>query len=408
MPELIVAAEPAEMGFDADRLRHIDSYLRRLLDDGRLPGYSVAVARRGQVSYLSSAGYQHVEDQVPVRPDALFRIYSMTKPITSVAALMLYEQGQFELRTPVSQFIPSFADARVYAGGPDLKPVTVPLTEPMRMGHLLTHTAGLTYGFHRVDAVDALYRAAGFEWSSPPGVDLAKACDIWAGLPLLFQPGAEWTYSVATDVLGRVIEVVSGQSLSTFIDEQILRPLGMPDTGFGVADRQLHRLARLYLAAGDGFVPGDALGAGPVEPTMLSGGGGLVSSAADYFRFTEFLRREGELDGTRLLSPRTVRYMRANHLPGGADLETFGRPLFAETPLRGVGFGLGVSVVLDPVRAGTLGSPGEYGWGGAASTYFSIDPVEQTTLLFFTQLLPSSTLPLRSYLRQLVNQALVD
>ncbi|HEY8827953.1 MAG TPA: serine hydrolase domain-containing protein [Jatrophihabitantaceae bacterium] len=408
MTELAVEVEPGEVGFDATRLARIGAYLQRYLDDGLLPGYLLAVTRYGRVAYLATGGWQHVEDRVPLRTDSLFRIYSMTKPITTVAAMMLYEQGQFELSTPVSRFIPAFADVRAYAGGSDLKPLSVPATEPMRMGHLLTHTSGLTYGFHRTHPVDALYRAAGFEWGYPADVDLASACDIWAGLPLLYQPGAEWAYSVATDVLGRVVEVLSGQTLEEYFAEHILGPLGMADTSFGVPAAKTARLARLYLAApGGGIVAGDTLGAEPLQRTLFSGGGGLVSCAHDYHRFSQLLRRGGELDGVRLLGPRTVAYMTRNHLPGGADLEQFGRPLFAETPLRGVGFGLGFSVVIDPVRAGTLGNAGEYGWGGAASTAFFIDPVEQTTLLFFTQLLPSSTLPLRTYLRQLVNQALV-
>lgn len=409
MTALAVEVEPGEVGFNAFRLARIDGYLQRYVDDGLLPGYLVAVTRRGRVAHLAARGWQDVEDRVPLLTDSLFRVYSMTKPITSVAAMMFYERGRFELSTPISQFIPSFADARVFAGGSDLKPLTVPASEPVRMGHLLTHTSGLTYGFHHTHPVDALYRAAGFEWGSPAGVDLAGACDIWAGLPLLFQPGAEWAYSVATDVLGRVVEVLSGQSLDAYFAEHIFGPLGMADTGFGVPEAKADRLARLYLAApGGGIVPGDAIGAVPLQRTLLSGGGGLISSAHDYHRFSQLLLHGGELDGVRLLGPRTLAYMTRNHLPGGADLEQFGRPLFAETPLRGVGFGLGFSVVIDAARAGTLGNAGEYGWGGAASTTFSVDPAEQMTLLFFTQLMPSSTLPLRSYLRQLVNQALVD
>jgi CubicO group peptidase (beta-lactamase class C family) len=332
----------------------------------------------------------------------------MTKPITSVAAMMLYEQGRFELSTPVSRFIPSFADMRVWSGGSDLKHVSVPAIEPVRMGHLLTHTSGLTYGFHRRHPVDALYRAAGFEWGFPADVDLAAAVDIWAGLPLLFQPGAEWAYSVATDVLGRVVEVLSGQSPAEYFDEHILGPLGMSDTSFGMPDAKADRLARLYLATPGGLRHGDTPGAAPLQRTLLAGGSGLISSAHDYHRFSQFLLRGGELDGVRLLSPRTLAYMTRNHLPGGADLEQFGQPLYAEVPLRGVGFGLGFSVAVDPVRAGTLGNAGEYGWGGAASTAFWVDPVEQTTVLFFTQLMPSSAYPVRTYLRQLVNQALVD
>jgi CubicO group peptidase (beta-lactamase class C family) len=327
---------------------------------------------------------------------------------------MLYEEGGFQLTDPVSAFIPSFADVRVYTGGSDLRPVTVPATEPVRIWHLLTHTAGLTYGFHRVHPVDAMYRAAGYEWSWPPGADLARACDDWAGLPLLFQPGAEWNYSVATDVLGRVVEVVSGQRLDEFFATRILGPLGMTDTGFYAGEAQLPRLAALYTPRGGAAVRLDALGdAARRPPTMFSGGGGLVSTAADYHRFTQLLLSRpdspaGELEGTRLLGPRTVRYMARNHLPGGSDLETFGRPLYAESPFRGVGFGLGLAVVIDPAPGKALGSAGELSWGGAASTAFWIDPAEELTASFFTQLLPSSAYPIRPELRQLVYQALIS
>ena len=246
MSELKTEAEPAELGLDPDRLRRIDRHFARYVDDGRLPGWLITVSRHGRLAYVSGYGSRDVEAGLPASTDTVWRIYSMTKPITSVAAMMLYEEGGFELTDPVSSFIPSFADVRVYAGGSDLRPVTVPATEPVRIWHLLTHTAGLTYGFHRVHPVDAMYRAAGFEWSAPPGMDLAQACDIWAGIPLLFQPGTEWNYSMATDVLGRVIEVVSGQRLDEFFAARILRPLGMTDTGFYAGETQLPRLAALY------------------------------------------------------------------------------------------------------------------------------------------------------------------
>ena len=339
----------------------------------------------------------------------------MTKPVTSVAAMMLYEEGAFELTDPVSAFIPSFADVRVYAGGSDLKPVTVPATEPVRIWHLLTHTAGLTYGFHRCHTVDAIYRNAGFEWASPRGLDLAACCDAWAAMPLLFQPGTEWNYSVATDVLGRVVEVASGLSLEQFFADRILRPLGMADTTFRVAAEDLPRLAALYVAGpGNQAVRNDAMGAlGQRRPSYLSGGHGLVSSAADYHRFTQMLLPRpdspaGELDGVRLLGPRTVAYMTRNHLPGGADLETFGRRLIAESPAHGVGFGLGFAVVLDPAAGKTVCSEGEFAWGGAANTAFWIDPAEQLTVCFYTQLLPTSAHRIRSQLRQLVYQAVTD
>jgi CubicO group peptidase (beta-lactamase class C family) len=413
MSELKAEVDPAEVGFDPERLQRLDRHFARYVDDGRLPGWLITVSRHGRLAHVSWYGSRDREAGLPVEAGTLWRIYSMTKPVTSVAAMMLYEQGRLELTDPVSTFIPSFADVRVYAGGSDLRQVTTPATEPVRIWHLLTHTAGLSYGFHRVHPVDAMYRAAGFEWATPPGVDLARACDIWAGIPLLFQPGAEWNYSVATDVLGRVIEVVSGQSLDEFFAERILRPLGLTDTAF-YAGGDTARLAALYRPGPGGTaVRLDALdGAARERPAMLSGGAGLLSTAADYHRFTQLLLRcadspAGELDGIRLLSPRTVSYMSRNHIPGGLDLESFGRPLYAESPFRGVGFGLGFAVVIDPVPGQVVCSLGELSWGGAASTAFWIDQEEELTVSFFTQLLPSSTYRIRPQLRQLVYQALI-
>jgi CubicO group peptidase (beta-lactamase class C family) len=241
-------------------------------------------------------------------------------------------------------------------------------------------------------------------------MDLEAACDAFAQLPLVFEPGTEWNYSVATDVLGRVVEVVSGRRLDAFLAEEILAPLGMTDTAFSVSAADLDRLAALYLRGpAGGLRRHDAMGtAATHEPTYLSGGGGLVSTAADYHRFTQLLARGGELDGVRLLSPRTVAYMATNHLPGGHDLDTVGRPISAESSHAGVGVGLGFSVVLDPAAGKAVTSRGEYAWGGLASTAFWIDPAEEITAMFFTQLLPSSTYPIRPQLRALVNQAVVD
>ena len=414
--ELTATAEPGEVGLDADRLQRIGRHFARYVDDGLLAGWLLAVSRRGRVVHVAQHGARDAEAGLPVTADTLWRIYSMTKPITSVAAMILYEEGAFQLTDPVSRFIPSFADVRVYEGGSDLKPVTVPAMEPVRIWHLLTHTAGLTYGFNRVHPSDAQHRAAGFDGGPlPAGVDLARACDIWAGIPLLFQPGTEWNYSVATDVLGRVIEVASGQSLDAFFAERILGPLGMTDTMWYADDSQASRLAALYAVGPDGktmrlkTLAADAL----KKPDMLTGGGGLISTAGDYQRFLHMLQDlpdspAGELDGARLLSPRTVRFMGRNHLPGDVDLERFGRRLFAEAPFRGVGFGLGFAVVLDPVPGKVDCSPGELSWGGAASTAFWIDPREELTVSFFTQLIPSSAYPIRPQLRQLVYQALLS
>ena len=283
----------------------------------------------------------------------------MTKPITSVAAMMLYEEGGFQLTDPVSRYIPSFAQARVFTGGSDIAFTTEPVTEPMRIWHLLTHTSGLTYGFHRSHPVDAIYRARGFEWGSPRDTDLAGICDLFADMPLLFQPGSEWNYSVSTDVLGRLVEVVSGQSLAEFFAERIFRPLGMTDSAFWAGPEEASRLAALYNRMDGKLTRIDAMGKAALrEPAYLSGGGGLVSTAADYHRFTEMLLHRpdspaGELDGARLLSPRTVAYMTLNHLPGNADLDSFGRPLYAESVFQGVGFGLGFAVQLDPAASKT-------------------------------------------------------
>jgi CubicO group peptidase (beta-lactamase class C family) len=415
--DLQVTTDPAEVGFDATRLDRIDRRLARWVDAGQLPGFLVTVARHGRLVHVGKYGHRHVENGLPVTDDTRWRIFSMTKPITSVAAMMLYEEGAFELTDPIAEWLPEFAEPRVYVAGSDLKAVTVPATERVRVWHLLTHTSGLTYGFHRAHPVDGMYRAAGHEWSTPPGADSAEVCRQWASMPLLFEPGTEWNYGVSTDVLGRLVEVVSGQPLDEFFQQRIFGPLGMADTSFGLRETDdLESLARLYVATpgqpggpSSGMTFNETFDAGAhSKPEFLSGGGGLVSTAGDYLRFVELLRRGGSYDGGRLLGPRTIAHMVRNHLPGNAELESFGRPLYAETPLRGVGFGLGFSMVLDPVRYGVVASAGDYSWGGAASTAFFVDPVEDLTVTFYTQLLPSSTLPIRPYLRTLVHQALVD
>lgn len=411
MGDLKIEKEPAEVGLDAGRLARLQQHFAEYVDDGRLPGWLVVVARHGAPVYIASHGWRDREAGLPVTDDTIWRLASMTKPITSVAAMMLYEEGAFELKDPISRWLPAFADMQVYSSGSSLRPVTRPAGEPIRVWHLLTHTAGLTYGFHYAHPVDAMYRAAGFEWGSPAGTDLAGCCDLWAAQPLLFEPGAEWNYSVATDVLGRLVEVISGQSLDQFFRTRIFEPLAMADTGFWVDEGRAERLAAAYVANPAGaHAPALPIDGSSVlmPPPALSGGGGLTGPAADYFRFAEMLRRGGELDGVRLLSPRTVAYMTANHLPDGTDLEQFGRPLFAETTFDGVGFGLGVSVVTDPAKGKVLTSTGEFGWGGAFSTFFFVAPREDLTVLLFTQLLPSSTHPIRSQLKQLVYQALVD
>jgi CubicO group peptidase (beta-lactamase class C family) len=411
MADFGIDVDPGEVGLDEDRLARIDAHFKGYVDGGKLPGWQVMVSRRGRVAHFSSYGLIDKEDGRPVEADTLWRIYSMTKPVTSVAAMMLWEQGKFDLSDPISKWLPEFTEQRVYTGGSAAKYSTVPATEPIRVWHLLTHTAGLTYGFHRVHITDEIYRNAGFEFGNPRGLDLAGTVEAYAQLPLAFNPGTEWLYSVATDVLGRLVEVVSGQALDRFFVEHIFEPLGMSDTGFHVEEEQQHRLAALYAlpAGGREMVRFDQMGKAAVTPPrVLSGGGGLVSTSRDYTRFTWMLLNGGEYDGARLLSPRTVRLMTRNHLPGGVDLQAYGRPLFAEVRYDGVGFGLGFATLLDPAVAKVAGNAGEFNWGGLASTAFWVDPVDEITVVFMTQLMPSSTYPLRPQLRQLVYQAVVD
>jgi CubicO group peptidase (beta-lactamase class C family) len=411
MPEPQI--DPADLGFDAARLARIDRHLDRYVESGLLPGWQLVIARDGEIAHAATSGSRDLEAGLPVEPDTLWRIYSMTKPIVSVAAMSLWEEGAFELKDPIARWLPAFAESRVYRGGSALAPRTEPLTEPIRMWHLLTHTAGLTYGFHHAHPVDAIYREAGFDWTFPPGDDLATCCDTWAALPLQFQPGTRWNYGVSTDVLGRVLEVIAGRPLDAVLRERVTGPLGMHETDFAAPQTEQHRLAALYSPdpLTGRATRNDRLGVlGTRPPRCFSGGGGLVSSAADYQRFVQMLSGRGALDGVRVLGPRTLDLMTANQLPGHADLESFGGAglISTETTYDGVGFGLGFSVVEDPIAARYPASRGEFAWGGAASTAFWVDPVERMTVLFLTQLLPSSTHPLRSQLHQLTHQALID
>ncbi|MET7418503.1 serine hydrolase domain-containing protein [Dactylosporangium sp. NPDC005555] len=404
---------PGEVGIDAKRLDVLDAHLARYVDDGRLAGWQLVVSRDGRVAHASTYGRRDMEAGLPVEADTLWRIYSMSKPITSVAAMMLWEEGRFELTDPISRWLPEFSQPQVYDRGSAGAPFTVPAAEPIRVWHLLTHTSGLTYGFLQTSVVDALYRKAGYDILPKTGVDLAQSSRDWAALPLLFQPGTRWGYGVSTDVLGRLVEVVAGQPLGDFLRERIFEPLGMTDTRWSVdpAGDDAKRLAALYVPSpADGrAVRFDVIGRHALdEPAMQSGGGGLISTAADYHRFTSMLLSEGVGAGRTLLSSRTVRFMTQNHLPGGVDLDRLQTGGFAETTFEGVGFGLGFAVVRDPVPAKTPSSPGTYYWGGAASTAFWIDPAERLTVAFYTQLLPSSTHPIRSQLRQLVYSALTD
>ena len=324
-------------GMDSGRLARIDRHFARYVDDGRLAGWQVLVARHGELVHSSVHGVRDLASGAPFTDDTIVRLYSMTKPITSVAAMMLVEEGVIQLKDPVSAYIPEFAATRVYRSGSIQKPMTEPQTEPMLVWHLLTHMSGLTYGFHNTHAVDAMYRAAGFEWGYPDGVDLAEICRRWAALPLVFQPGTEWNYGVSTDVLGRVVEVASGMDLESFFRTRILDPLGMHDTAFTLPDADLDRLATLYVAhpATGEAIPAPSMLVPSTTPTMFSGGGGLYGTLDDYMAFVEMLRRGGSARDGRLHSPATLDFMMRNHLPG--DIASMGPRSFAEQPMEGMG-----------------------------------------------------------------------
>lgn len=398
-------------GFDTTRLHRIDDHFRRYVDDGRLAGWQVMVSRRGETAHHSTSGVRSLENNEPFTEDTVVRLYSMTKPLTTLAAMQLVEQGRIQLKDPVAKFIPAFSATPVYRSGSIQKPTTEPQTLPMLVWHLMTHMSGLTYGFHNTHPVDAMYRNQGFEWGQPEGLDLTACCERWAQLPLVFQPGTEWNYGISTDVLGRIVEVVSGLDLEEYFQQHILGPLGMTDTSFYIDDaNRKSRLAELY-------IPHPETGAAtlapaflrrPERPSMLSGGGGLYGTAADYVRFCQMILNGGFLDSERVIGRHTLDYMGKNHLPGNVDLEAIGRPLFAESAFVGVGFGLGFSVVIDAAASKVPSSTGEMAWGGAASTAFWVDPAEDLAVVFLTQLLPSSTHAIRPELKQLVYQALVD
>ncbi|MFC9841936.1 serine hydrolase domain-containing protein [Streptomyces sp. NPDC127595] len=408
MGHLRQEAEPHEAGLDPKALARLDQHFAHLVDDGRLPGYLVSVSRHGRVAHLTTYGCRDREAGLPVETDTLWRMYSMTKPVTSVGALMLLEEGRLRLDDPVADFLPSFADPQVYVdgSGPDAR--TRPAAQPILVRHLLTQTAGLTFGFYHSHPVDALYREAGLESSVPPGADLAETCEAYARLPLQFEPGTQWNYSVATNVLSRVIEVASGQDLDAFLAERIFAPLGMKDAGFFVTDEQEDRLAELYGEDDEGGIK-------PIvglplhgRPRCVSGSGGMVATAHDYHRFMELLRLRGELDGTRLLKPETVDLMVSNHLPGNADRRTFGSPVHREPTNAGLGFGLGVSVVVDPEITLSPAGQGAYGWSGVASTTFWVDPANDVTVQFLTQVRPTSSHSIFRELKRLVQEAVLD
>ncbi|MBV7336272.1 beta-lactamase family protein [Chloroflexi bacterium TSY] len=391
---------PEEVGFSSARLKRIDAHMQRYIDDQKVAGIVTLLACQGKVFHFERYGLRNVETNQSMKLDTIFRIYSMTKPITSVAAMILYEEGLFQLDDPVFKFLPEFKKTRVYVktgfGGME----TTESERPILIRDLMTHTAGLSYGFFEDSPVEEMYRTINRHDAS----DLADLVEKVAGLPLLFHPGNDWRYSVATDVLGRVIEVISGQSLKDFFQHKIFDPLGMYETGFWVPDGLVDRFAALYEAKpGGGYKLNDAPKTSKfAQPhTLYSGGGGLVSTATDYLRFAQMSLNGGELDGVRLLAPKTVELMTMNHIPNHI------LPLQIGPSILG-GFGLGYRSLLNVAETGAPGSVGSYGWAGMANTHFWIDPTEELIGIFMTQLLPIGHYPITRQFKILAYQALME
>ncbi len=404
-------ASPESAGMSKAGFDRVEAHLKhRYIDAGRFPGAQMLVYRRGKVVHSAVQGFADVERKSPMKDDTIFRIYSMTKPITSVAFMMLFEEGRVALDEPVQKYIPEWNNLGVFQAGTLPAFLTKPPSRPMLIVDLLRHTSGLTYGFQQRSNVDAAYRERRIEEIERPRT-LQLMIDDLSRLPLEFSPGEAWNYSVSTDVIGYLIGKISGTPFDQFLRERIFNPLGMNDTDFFVPPDKAHRLAACYSSDGKG---GMKLQDDPTTssflspPSFISGGGGLCSTAADYLTFCRALLSGGELDGVRLIGPKTLALMTSNHLPGGSDLYTMSRSLFSEAAYNGIGFGLGLAVTMNPAQTLLPGSAGEYFWGGLASTAFWIDPAEELIAVFMTQLMPSSSYPIRRELRTMVYAAITD
>ena len=404
-------ADAGTLGFDDERLARIAPFLAKTyIDSGRLPNAQLVIARDGQPVHYTKLGSMG-DDKRELRDDALFRIASMTKPVTSIAFMQLVEQCEVALEEPVARIFPEFADLKVYAGGGGAIPFAPGKpASAMRFVDLLTHMSGLTYGLQNRNNIDAAYRENNFDFARDH-LDSDAFIEKLSKLPLEFAPGTGWNYSVSTDVLGVAVERISGMRLGDYFEKHIFAPLGMTDTHFGVAEGQSERLVDAYA-----YQPGHApkmINAGATsklnEPGAFdSGGGGLIGTIADYHRFSTMLLNGGDLDGARIVSPKTIRLMRTNHLPNNADLTEMSSSLFSEANNAGTGFGLGFAMVIDPARTLMPSSLGEFYWGGAYSTAFFVDPVERITMVFMTQVYPSSTYPIRRQLKTLIYSALTE
>ncbi|MBL4865030.1 MAG: beta-lactamase family protein [Pseudomonadales bacterium] len=396
--------KPEQVGMNGERLARITKHLNNnYIKPSKIAGCITLVARQGKVCYLDALGHADRERNALMKEDTIVRMYSMTKPITSVAIMMLYEQGILALKDPVHRFLPEFKKLRVYETGAYPAFMSSPLNRPMTIKDLLTHTSGLTYDFVRASNVDYAYRKMRIgTWAE--GDTTETLIEKLVQVPLEFNPGERWNYSLSVDVLGRIVEVISGMSLRGYFKEFILSPLGMDDTDFEIAGDKVSRFAACYernmkkqLVLQD-----DPLDSAFANRTFYSGGGGLVSIISDYYQFCSMLLNGGELNGTRILGPRTIEYMTKNHLPGNVDLAEFATGQFSETSYEGIGFGLGFATKINAVKNSSLGSEGEYYWGGAASTIFWIDPKEELIVIFLTQLMPSATYDFRGQIQSIV------
>ena len=394
--------DPDSLGLDSVVLKNIREYLNdTYVDDGKYVGTMTLVSRKGQVAYLDSLGYMDRENKRPMQEDAIFRIYSMSKAITSIAIMQLYEKSKFRLDDPVYWYIPSWKNLRVYQSGVYPNFLTSRPERHMTIRDLLTHMSGLTYDFMYKSNVDAAYRKTKVQQAET----LEEFVEILSTLPLEFSPGNKWNYSVSTDVLGYLVEVISGMKLEEYFNTNIFEPLNMEDTSFSCPQEKVDRLASLYEHVPNGEPR--LLEIPFLNTKMASGGGGLFSTMADYHNFCSMLLNQGEFNGKRLIGRKTLELMTVNHLPNNQDLTEMSESAFSETPYAGVGFGLGFSVMLDPAKSQTTSDIGEYGWGGAASTVFMINPKEDMFIIFLTQLLPSSTYQVRRELRSLVYSSLM-
>ena len=395
-------------GFCPARLTRISPWLKRYVDEKKLPFAHVAVLRKGQLAYSNCYGVRDIEEGSPILEDGIYRIYSMTKLVTTVAALALYEKGAFQLDDPVDKFVDEFRDARVFISGRKDSINSVEAETPMTIRQLMNHTSGLTYGAFDPGPVGQLMRSGKIDFGNLQA-NLGDTVRRLASIPLCFQPGSQWRYGVSTDVLGYVIEVVTGKTLLQVFDELIFKPLNMNDTFFEIPRNKVKKFCSLYTRTKSESLKllecaGSSRFCKPVN--MYSGGGGLISSMRDYLVFLEMIRCGGRYDDAQILGRKTVELMLRNHLSG--DMASMGQPTFSEMPMEGIGFGLGGAILLDPAKAQILGSEGEFTWGGMASTAFWIDPKEELSVVFMTQLIPSSCYPIRRELRVLVYQALVD